>query len=59
MDCTLDSEHIQYSKFQVNIFSNNRDIKQKKKMSHILYDDNEDVKAIAIPRVFFENSQVN
>ena len=45
-----------HSKFQVNIFSNNRDYK----MSQFLHDDddeNDDAKAIAIPRVFSENSR--
>ena len=43
-----------YSKFQINIFSN----KRYYKMSKFLHDDNnDDARAIAIPRVFSENSQ--
>ena len=45
-----------YSEFQVNIFSNNRDI-QTVKVLHT--DDNDNTKAIAVPWVFSENSQAN
>ena len=38
-----------YSEFQVNIFSNNRDITKCQFLHH------DDAKAIAIPRVFSEN----
>ena len=42
-----------YSVFRVNIFSNNRYYK----MSNFLHGDNDDAKAIEIPRVFSENSR--
>ena len=54
-DCSLDSEYI-YSKFQGNIFSNNK--QQYYKMSKLLQDnDNNAAKAIAILRVFSKNSR--
>ena len=46
-----------YSEFQVNIFSNNRDI-TKYQFLHANYNnDADDAKAIAMPWVFYENSQ--
>ena len=44
-----------YSEFQVNIFSNNRDI--IKCYSFLHHDDNNDAKAIASSPVFSENSR--
>ena len=44
-----------YSKFQVNIFSNNKDI-TKQFLHHDNNEDKDDPKAIAIPVVFSENS---
>ena len=49
-----------YSKFQVNIFSNNRDITKCQKFLHIDNNDDEDdndAKAIAICRVISENNR--
>ena len=47
-----------YSKYQVNIFSNNRDITKCHSfcMTMTTDNDNDDVKAIPIPWVFSENS---
>ena len=50
MDFSLDSEH--YSEFQVNIFSNDRDITK----CQFLHDAEDDAKVMAIPWVFSENS---
>ena len=47
---------IWYSEFQVNIFSNNRDIQKCQSLHH---DNNKDAKAIAISWVFSEISQAN
>ena len=44
-----------YSDFQVNIFSNSRDITKCQKFLHDT--DPDDAKAIAIPQVFSENSR--
>ena len=45
-----------FSEFQVNIFSNNRDITKCQSFC-TTKPDNDDAKATAIPRVFCENSQ--
>ena len=53
MDCSLDSEHIcrvTYAEFQVNIFSNNRDIKNVKAFAC-------NDEGIAIPWDFSENTR--
>ena len=42
-----------YSEFQVNIFSNNRDITKCQFLHHDDDDNNDDAKAIAIPRIGF------
>ena len=47
-----------YSKFEVIIFSNNRDITKRRSFcTTTIAQENYDAKAIAIPRVFSENSR--
>ena len=47
-----------YSEFQANIFSN-RDVKKCHSFYKRTITDNDNAKAIAIPRVFSENSRAN
>ena len=49
--CTVNT----YPEFQVNIFSNNRDITKCHSFCTTTTTDNDDAKAIAIPRVFSKN----
>ena len=46
-----------YSKFEVNIFSNKKRYYKMSKILHAATDNNASTKAIAIPRVFYENSR--
>ena len=56
MNCFLDTWNLKYSEFQVNIFSNKRDITKCQKFLHDANNADNNVKAKAIPQVFSKNS---